>query len=253
MHATQDIVSIWSKFDNFPMETLTKAWYFQRGGETKQREVSLMREHRLQYGIAGNCFDLSLWLLHEFSEAGLKAYPVFTPDAHVAVIAVNDSGHRYFCDLGDQWLAPVLVDSTHPDFTTERMTGFFPAAEIQVSVEGEDLTFAYHRPNGKSSHQTFSLRPVPHQEFMQAAEICQRNRNLKPLLECRVPFAGQRAHWEFYDWESAESTDKGIKREPRNLDVAYWCSKIHEKTGYDPDFLEEALQIYASRRTSSEK
>ncbi len=46
MEAPAEILSVWRQFDDFPMETLTKAWYSQRSGEQKQRSVELMKEQR---------------------------------------------------------------------------------------------------------------------------------------------------------------------------------------------------------------
>jgi len=71
MHAPNEIRSVWKKFDPFPMETLTKVWYSRRANGKKQRDVSLMMEHYEQYGITGNCFDLAIWLLHEFGKEGI--------------------------------------------------------------------------------------------------------------------------------------------------------------------------------------
>ncbi|TKH43010.1 hypothetical protein C1I60_15890 [Paenibacillus terrae] len=80
-----------------------------------------------------------------------------TAEAHVAVIAKNEDGRRYLCDLGDQWLIPVLVDADHPSFTSEKLTGFFPAADIEVQPHQDAVTILYHRPNGKMSRQKFDL------------------------------------------------------------------------------------------------
>ncbi|MBS4162322.1 hypothetical protein GWP49_35325, partial [Klebsiella pneumoniae] len=114
MQASKNILTTWRKFDRFPMETLTKAWFYQQAGNRKQREVSLMKEHYRQFGISGNCFDLAIWLLDEFSKQGIEAYPIGhhfkTEDAHAAVIALDERGRRFLCDLGDQWLQPILVD-----------------------------------------------------------------------------------------------------------------------------------------------
>ncbi|MFM9279501.1 hypothetical protein [Paenibacillus jiagnxiensis] len=246
--ASDEILSVWRKFDHFPMETLTKAWYFQKNTGKKQREVAQMKEHREQYGITGNCFDLALWLLHEFEKEGIEAYPIGhdmgTEDAHVAVIAKSEKGHRYYCDLGDQWLNPVLVDADSEDYTEERLEGFFPAAEIQVQSAGDLCTVLYHRPNGKSSQQSFHLAPIPIHEFWQAAEVCQNIVQKEPLLECRVPYKNETAHWEFYDWESFLSTTEGLFNEPETESIEEWCVRIHQKTGYDTKFLSEALNIY---------
>ncbi len=112
MRPTGDILSVWKRFDRFPMETLTKAWYFTKTDGSKQRDVSMMKEHYLQYGSTGNCFDLAIWLLAELRKEGVEAYAIghdlFTPKAHVAVVAVNAEGRSYLCDLGDQWIQPVL-------------------------------------------------------------------------------------------------------------------------------------------------
>jgi hypothetical protein len=86
MHPKQSMLQTWKKFDSFPMETLTKAWYFDKGTPKKQRDVSQMKEHRERYGITGNCFDLALWLLDEFKKDGVKAYPIgskFTRKRHM--------------------------------------------------------------------------------------------------------------------------------------------------------------------------
>ena len=41
MRATESILKTWRKFNDFPMETLTKAWYFGQGIDKNQRDVSL--------------------------------------------------------------------------------------------------------------------------------------------------------------------------------------------------------------------
>ncbi|WP_239984524.1 hypothetical protein [Lentibacillus sediminis] len=126
----------WHKFDNFPMEILSKLWVFNQEKEGSQRDVSLMKEHRQRYGLSGNCFDLTIWLLDELGKNGVEAYPIGhdlnTEDAHVAVIALDEIGNRYLCDLGDQWIVPVLIDGNSEDFGFDKHSRFFPAAEIQV-------------------------------------------------------------------------------------------------------------------------
>lgn len=56
LFAPEAILRTWRKFDSFPMETLTKAWFYHQAGDGRQREVSMMKEHYQEYGIAGNCF-----------------------------------------------------------------------------------------------------------------------------------------------------------------------------------------------------
>ena len=41
MIAPKNILTTWKKFDDFPMETLTKAWFHKKSKNKKQRDVSL--------------------------------------------------------------------------------------------------------------------------------------------------------------------------------------------------------------------
>lgn len=74
LNAPHSILSVWKKFDRFPMETLTKAWFYDKAGIKKQREVSLMKEHHDQYGITGNCFDLASGFFMNLSR--LESMPI---------------------------------------------------------------------------------------------------------------------------------------------------------------------------------
>ena len=116
------------------METLTKAWLYETDRGRRQRTVSEMVDDRLQFGTSGNCFDLAVWLLHAFEIAGIDAYAIghdlLTPNAHVAVLAV-DNGYRYLCDLGDQWIAPILIDSASADFTRQPVSGFVTGGRVK--------------------------------------------------------------------------------------------------------------------------
>ena len=250
MLPTQSILTTWKRFDRFPMETLTKAWFYGKGTIKKQRDVSLMREHRQQYGITGNCFDLALWLLDEFRKEGIEAYPIghnlFTEKAHVAVIAVNEKGNRFFCDLGDQWLKPILIDTYSEDYTNEVLSGFFPAAKVQVGSHENDIEILYHRPNGKVSRQTFHCEPLEMNEFIKAAEFSQNLIKPRPLLECRIPYTNEIAQWEFYNWESFLSTTEGLFHDPKSESIDQWVEKINQQTGYSKEFLFEALEKFKS-------
>lgn len=242
MKATEDILSVWRKFDEFPMETLTKAWYYRRSGSKKQRDVYLMKEHKEQYGITGNCFDLSIWLLDEFAKRGIDAYPI--GEDHGAVIALDESGRRYLCDLGDQWLNPILIDTQAEDFTSEKLKNFFPGAEIRVEPSGEDVKITYYRPNGKSSEQIYQTAPIERTQFLAAAEHSQHTIKREPLLEKRVQYGEETAHWEFYNWKSFLSTQNGLFDDPDAESIEEWADRIHRKTAYERDFLLETLMIY---------
>ncbi|TCP53711.1 hypothetical protein EV586_10555 [Tumebacillus sp. BK434] len=242
MQASAEILAVWQKFDPFPMETLTKAWH--RGG---QRTVAEMKAHREQYGTSGNCFDLAIWLLEEFRAAGITAYAVGhdlgTGEAHVAVVAEDEQGSRYLCDLGDLWLQPILLDPKRSEFSGERLAGFFPAAEVQVAVEGDRCLVRYFRPNGKQSRQEYDLTKIAEPELLAAAEACQQDYRLA-LVELRVPHGSETAHWEFGDWESFLSTSEGLYPEEKLSTIEAWVERIHARTGIAKAVLQESLAFY---------
>ncbi|WP_416150690.1 hypothetical protein ACM26V_06905 [Salipaludibacillus sp. HK11] len=248
MLPTDSIMKAWEKFNNFPMETLTKVWFYNKGTTEKQRSVALMKEHREQYGLSGNCFDLALWLLDEFNNIGIEAYPVGhnlnTEDAHVAVIALNENGNRYFCDLGDQWLTPILIDTDCEDYTNEKLSGFFPAAKIQIGNYEKGTEILYHRLNGKVSKQIFNTQPIEMDYFLKAAEFSQNLIKPNPLLECRVPYKSEIAHWEFYNWESFLSTSDGLFKELKLDKIEDWVDQISQKTNYNKEILSNILNKY---------
>lgn len=248
MLASESILKTWEKFNDFPMETLTKVWFYNQGNSKKQRDVSLMREHREQFGMSGNCFDLALWLLDEFKRDGVEAYPVGhnlnSEDAHVAVIALNEKGERFLCDLGDQWLNPILIDTDSIDYTNEKISGFFPAARVQVQGHPSGTEILYHRPNGKVSKQVFQTHPIEMDAFVKAAEHSQHLINPNPLLECRTAYKSEIAHWEFYNWDSFLSTTEGLLNEPKVETVEEWAERIHGKTKYNKQVLIQILGRY---------
>lgn len=114
LNAPHEILAVWKRFDPFPMETITKAWLLKHFPSKGQRTVEEMIDHRSKTQASGNCFDLAIWLIHEFKLAALDAYAVGenlgTPEAHVGVIAHDRAGRRYLCDLGDLWIQPIAID-----------------------------------------------------------------------------------------------------------------------------------------------
>ena len=251
MRAPEYLLKTWSKFDSFPMETLTKAWYRNKGNLKKQRPLSMMKEHREQYGISGNCFDLAIWLLDEFRQEGIMAYPIGDfldkEHVHVAVVAVDDRGRKFLCDLGDQWICPILIDAKDTEFSGEALSGFFPGADVQVREHGDRVEVLYHRPNGKVSKQVYRLDPIPENDFFQTAEYVQNIIGPAPVLETRVRHLDEIGHWEFYNWKSWLSTSKELIVDGENKSLEAWSETIHMKTGYDKGFLNEALKIYHQR------
>ncbi|AET60212.1 hypothetical protein HPL003_17340 [Paenibacillus terrae HPL-003] len=95
----------------------------------------------------------------------------------------------------------------------------FPAAEIEVQPHQDTVTILYHRPNGKMSSQKFDLVPLELSSFWKAAEISQNTIKKSPLLECRISYVSEIAHWEFYNWSSFLSRTDGIIEEPEIKDI----------------------------------
>lgn len=244
----QSILNVWKKFDGFPMERLTKLWFYNQSSHKKQRDVSLMREHRSQYGVSGNCFDLAIWLIDELQKERIIAYPIGhdlkNEDAHVAVIALDESGNRYLCDLGDQWINSILVDADVENYTNEKLSGFFPGAKVQVISRKQEIEILYQRPNGKVSKQVYNTTPIDIDYFLQAAEYSQNLINPNPLLECRIPYKSEIAHWEFSNWECFLSTSEGLFTDSKIETTEEWALKINGVTGYNIEFLINVLEQY---------
>ncbi|MFC4711633.1 hypothetical protein [Planococcus dechangensis] len=250
MRAGEDILGVWRCFDGLPMDNLVKAWHYEQAGVKKQRSVEEMREHRKAYGLGGNCFDLALWLLTDFRAAGIEAYPIGsklgTEQGHAAVLAIDESGRRFLCDLGDQWIQPILAETQDEAFLDAPQQGFFPGAAVQLSAEPDGLTVIYQRPGGKLSVQKYSLDPVDLSEFWQAAEYSQHQLGKTPMIEVRVAHEGELAHWEFNSWQSELSTTAGLINEEPAPSLDAWIERIHARSGYDRDIVEFALAFYKS-------
>lgn len=207
-----------------------------------------MIEHRNQFGTSGNCFDLAIWLLHELKDAGIDAHAIGsefgTPEAHVGVLAYAD-GNRYLCDLGDQWILPILIDSSSSNFSNEPVSGFFPAANVQVSSSATDCEITYHRPNGKISRQHYSLSKITDEELFEAGHYSQ-NLLSPPLCEMRIQSEVEVQHWEFYNWASFLSTNAGLFPDSPCTSNEEWSERIYRKTGISPAVVGQALDLYAS-------
>lgn len=251
MNAPKQILHVWNQFKHFPMETLTKAWYANQNPVKYQRSVSQMKEHYNQFKITGNCFDLAILLLHELKQYNIRAYAIghdlYTEEAHVAVIAVDEHNYKYLCDLGDQWIQPICIDQQNPLFHSEDCVGFFPGATIQVHPVKEDVEIFYKRPNGKVSKQFFNLKPIDESTLLEAAEYSQQHIRPRPLLECRQYGEEEVTHWEFYNWHSFTSAMDGLTEDQDLQSVQEWAARIHSNTGYHVEFLVEALTLYRSK------
>ncbi|MGD6833079.1 hypothetical protein ACQCT5_13000 [Sutcliffiella halmapala] len=248
VEAPKNILKVWRKFDGVGMDTITKAYFYDKR-DKKQRSVMEMKEHYERFGASGNCFDLAIWLLAELKEAGIEAYPIghdfFDEKAHIAVIALGENGEKYYCDLGDQWIQPILVERNHDRFSEERLEGFFPGACVKVEAEKGEFTISYIRNNGKISKQIFPLTPYTIEDLHMAGELSQA-RIWKALCEKRVRRKGtdEITHWEFYNWKSFESSLSGLKVEQALSSKEEWAERIALNMGMDLDFVKEALSKF---------
>lgn len=246
MRATQDVLQAWRKFDDFPMETITKAWYNQLASDRKQRTVELMKLHREKYGLSGNCYDLAIWLIDEFRNNHLDCYAIFTPHLHVAVVVVNEEGSKYLCDLGDQWIEPILIDRQHAHYTEEFLDGFFPGSSIQLNHQSDHLVVTYKRPNGKRSRQTFNLTPVSDDALIAAGEKTQRKLRT-PLVERRLFAEDQVAHWEFDQYHSFTSDNTGRVEESQLGSTEEWANRISRMSGMSEEVVLQSLRVYSGK------
>lgn len=248
MKATQDVLKVWRRFDYHPMETLTKAWYYAQSNNIKQRSVALMQEHRNQFGTSGNCFDLALWLIEEFKEQGISAYAIGhdlrTSQAHVAVIATNEEGNKYFCDLGDVWINPILIERESGDYCEDELEGFITSGKIKTEVDDHEVNFKYIRPNGKVSQQKFQLHPIEYDELLAAANYSQ-NLLRNPLVEMRIYTPNEVIHWEFDSWNSFFSSNSEHMNENKLMNNFEWAERINFQTGIDKDIIINALEVYS--------
>ncbi len=235
-----NILKVWKKFDSFPMETLTKAWFLKNQAQTGQRSLDAMIRHREKTGASGNCFDLSLWLIHEFEKAGIPAYAVGehlgTTEAHVGVIALDPMGRRYLCDLGDLWIQPLCIDQT----LSSPQGGFFAGARIDFVRTQTKILFKYHRLNGKFSEQSYDLAPVSLLSLKEAGEFSQRNLS-PPLVEMRLKEQDEVVHWEFEKGSSAFSRMSGVEIEPGCESLEGWAERISRRSGMRVAYVVECL------------
>ncbi len=246
MRATPDVIAIWNKFDDFPMETLTKAWYNELTMDSQQRSVDLMKLHREKYGTSGNCFDLAIWLIDEYRKNNLYSYAVLTPDSHVAVVVKNEEGNKYLCDLGDQWIEPILIEPNHEDYSEQFLPGFFPGAEVKLNYRTGNLLVTYRRPNGKVSRQEFDLTPIFDQELIVAGQKTQK-KLWTPLVEKRLFMETEVTHWEFDNFTSFISSTEGKKMEEPLRKIEEWANRICIMSGISEEIVLTALKVYSKK------
>lgn len=250
MQAPVAMLSVWNQFRGVPMESFTKGWWHRRcGGAPRQRSIAEMVEHRQAYGAGGNCFDLALWLRHEFQRSGIPArvvgHDLSTPNAHVAVAAQGLDGEEYLCDLGDLWLQPILIDTESAAFSTGWHAGFFPGREIQVSRTGDQVEISYRRASAKVSRQCFDLRPIPEEELQRACDYSQ-NLLRRPVCEMLLthPETGLLEHWEYDKGASFWNLADGLTFEAPCATAPEWADRICARSGLSPALILEGFAAY---------
>jgi hypothetical protein len=244
------ICSIWARFDQIPAETFTKGWWHRRSaGAPRQRTVAQMIDHRHLYGAGGNCFDLSVWLHHELTEVGVPArysgHDFETADAHIAVVAADEDGYEYLCDLGDKWLQPILIDPASSAFDYGWHDGFVPARAVRVERSDNHLTIHYRHASGRTAAQFYDLSPVSNSAI---AAACHHSQNLlrRPFCEMMLshPATKERLRWEYDRGKSFWDMPSGRVYEEPCADASSWVSRIAARTGINPALLTEGFHAY---------
>lgn len=222
------------------METLTKAWFLKRNHLARQRTVPEMLAHREKTGASGNCFDLALWLLHELEREKVEAYGVGhdlgTEHAHVAVLALDESGRRYFCDLGDLWIRPLPLD----DGEISKRSGYFTGAWVSGKVSENSLELTFDRAGGKQSREHCGLARISGKELAEYGDYSQA-RVSRPLVEMRLYSPKETTHWEFDDGKSFVSSMAGLEKEEPCLSEAEWSERIAKRTGMHSGYVKECM------------
>jgi hypothetical protein len=229
------------------METFTKVWWNEQCGDVaRQRTVDEMVAHRHEYGTGGNCFDLALWLRHELQQAGIPAriigHDLNTVHAHVAVLAEGGDGAQYLCDLGDQWLQPVLITPQREDWSPDWLRGFFPGRDIQITPVGDSLVVAY-RHSGRAATQRFDLAVIGQAELDRA---CHHSQSLirRPYCEMLLPHvSGSIEHWEYADGRSFWHLESGTEYEAPCASAGEWAARIADHTGMDSSLIRHVIEL----------
>lgn len=185
--------------------------------------------------------------MDEFRRNRMKSYAIaqglFTSKAHIAVIAVNYEGFKFLCDLGDQWIQPILIDPESVDFTEEQTDGFFPAARTKVKVHSNEVEISYIRSNGKERKQRYDLSLIDDKELL-TAEGHSQNLLRHPLVERRLFLTNEIQHWEFDRWNSFISTNNGLILESKLDEMEEWIDRIHTRTNINKSIIRIALEVY---------
>ncbi|WP_239984525.1 hypothetical protein [Lentibacillus sediminis] len=90
----------------------------------------------------------------------------------------------------------------------------------------------------------YDTTPLEKKAFLKAAQTSQSIIRSTPLIECRVPYKNEIAHWEFDNWDISLSTTEGLYKEPRKGTMIDLIEFISNKTGFDKYLLHEILEQY---------
>lgn len=273
MQAPEPILDVWRQFANVPAESLTYQWWRRTAaGSALQRSVPLMEEHHARYGSGGDAFDLAIWLLAKFHAAGILADPVAPPsdidpdktsDA-IAVVAKDRYGRRYFCDLSEQWIQPILVSVRNPDFTPEFLSGFDPGAEVSVEVVEKRCTIT-RRIRVDESFETnsdepyvyerrvFDLAGIPPEELIERAENAASRTRTQPWL--RRLLYREDGGWGVWCWTPEGAcwrSPSGMVEQPISMINAHadqWAEEIATRSGLAQEIVVGALAEWQGMST----
>lgn len=255
LQTSPEILNVWRRFDSFPSETLTKAWFLKHASFLGQRNLQQIREHRRLYGASGNSFDLAIWLIDELRNAGIEAHGIGsdlgTPQAHAAVVALGADGRRYLCDLGGQWLRPYPLDHEDLRQAPEGDDGFVVGARIRiVETRGSSVHFEKVQPDGERAANIYDLRRISDSSLFEAGHDAQ-SRPGPAIVKMRLFDRPDPAEWVFEKGAGFIRSSSGTKPEPAAASLMDWCFRIEEKTGMAAPYVEECLRFSIAQDESA--
>ncbi len=246
MEPSKGIIDVWDRFDSIPVETLTKAWYWSKKERDQQRSVVKMQANRQTYGCGGNSFDLSIWLVDEFTRAGYTAWAVghhlFQENTAVAVIVEDDTG-QYFCNIGRRWNKPAYIGKARGQESIKNNRAIAHGYEVSLWRDGDQLTITSINHIDLVEEEVFSLKKLDMVSLREAAEFSQRQL-VQPYVAVRTQWRGEFARWEFRDFTSCLMTEKECVEEMPATSLDEWVERIHQRTGMDRYVVRMALAVY---------
>lgn len=251
MKPTTSILSVWARFDNIPMETLTKAWYWSKTEGDRQRSVAKMQANRQSYGCGGNHYDLAIWLIDAYQNAGLKAWAVRRSGGNDVAVIVEEQGNQFFLQQALQWTKPVHIGEKEAAFRSQWLNDVSPGLSIQVDRSKNRLHILWKGQDDTVHTCAYDLTPLDMITLRERAALSQKQLET-PLVRVRTNWKGETAMWEFQAFSSRLHTAEGAIQEATAANLDEWVERIHQRTGMDRYVVRKSLSVYRGLESYSE-